>query len=108
MTPGAPDDRAHPHPLLPGATPATIHTWLATAEDRAGFVAEYDDALERARRELDISGVHEVIERWRRVALLQSDPAGFRHVVRYAAELATGAASPDDEPLEVTRRKAGI
>ncbi|WP_433798418.1 DUF6247 family protein [Actinomycetospora sp. CA-084318] len=108
MTTGAADDRARPHPLRPGATPATIRAWLATDEDRAGFVAEYGDALERARRELDISGVHEVIERWRRVALLQSDPAGFRHVVRYAAEQATGVPPSEDEPLEVTRRRAGI
>jgi hypothetical protein len=108
MTTGAADDRARLHPLRPGATPATIRTWLATDEDRVAFVTEYDDALDRARRELDISAVHEVIERWRRVALLQGDPAGFRHVVRYAAEQATGTPSPEDEPLEVTRRKAGI
>ncbi|WP_018334080.1 DUF6247 family protein [Actinomycetospora chiangmaiensis] len=97
-----------PHPLLPGATPATIRAWLATDEDRARFLEEYATALDRARDELDLAAVHETIEEWRRIAVLQTDPAGFRRTVRYAAERATGRPSPEDEPLAVTRAKAGI
>ena len=105
MTTEAAGDRAGSHPLRPGASPATIREWLATAQDQTRFLAEYGAALDRARRDLDITAVHEVIERWRRVALLHSDPAGFAYLARYAAEQATGTPSPAGEPLEVTRAK---
>lgn len=104
----ASSEQHRPHPLLPGATPATIRSWLATDEDRARFLEEYATALDRAREELDLTAVHDTIEEWRRIAVLQTDPAGFRRTVRYAAEQATGHPSPEDEPLAVTRAKAGI
>ena len=65
------------HPLLPGASPATIRSFLLP-EDRPKFVASYEAALDEARRTLDLTPVHEVIEDWRRVALVQADPARFR------------------------------
>jgi hypothetical protein len=51
---------------------------------------------------------HEVVEPWRRIAVLQTDPAAYRRTLRRAAELATGEPSPDDEPLEVTSARAGL
>jgi hypothetical protein len=48
-----------------------------------------------------------MLEHWRRVAALQADPEVFRRVARRAAELLTGEPSPVDEPLELTRQKAG-
>ncbi|MCY7343768.1 MAG: hypothetical protein LH603_18550 [Pseudonocardia sp.] len=48
------------------------------------------------------------VEHWRRNAVLQSDPAAYRHAVRHAAELLTGQPIPEDEPLDVTRAKAGM
>jgi len=48
------------HPLLPGASPATIRSFLLP-EDRPKFVASYEAALDEARRTLDPTPVHEVI-----------------------------------------------
>lgn len=108
MSTEAASDSAQPHPLMPGASPATVRSWLATDDDRDRFLADYAAALDRARRELDLAAVHEVIEEWRCIAVLQTDPVGFRRTVRYAAEQATGLACPEDEPLAVSRAKAGI
>lgn len=96
-----------PHPLLPGASPATIRDWLLP-EDRDRFVAEYRSALDDARQTLQLAAVQGVVEQWRRIAMAQSDPAGFRKAVRAAAALMTGDGSPEDEPFEVTRAKAGM
>ena len=108
VTAEAASDQAQPHPLLPGASPATIRSWLVTDEDRDRFLEDFAAALDRARDELDLTAVHEALEEWRRIAVLQTDRAGFRRTVRYAAEQATGHPSPEDEPLAVTRAKAGI
>jgi hypothetical protein len=52
--------------------------------------------------------VYEVAERWRGIAILQSDPEAYRRTIRRAAELGTGQPSPDDEALDVTTTKAGL
>jgi len=106
MTAAAHHDRA-PHPLVRGASPAVIRQWLLP-RDAERFVAEYEAALDDARSSLELGGVHDVVERWRRIAVLQTDPEGFRRTVRRAAELATGELSPEDEPLDVTCAKAGM
>lgn len=48
-----------------------------------------------------------MLEHWRRVAALQADPEVFRRIVRRAAQLLAGQAGSEDEPLAVTRQKAG-
>ena len=96
-----------PHPLALGATPAVIRQWLFP-DDAARFVAAYEAALDDARASLDLAGVHEVVERWRGIAILQTDPAAYRRTMRRAAEITTGEPSPDDEPLDVTTSKAGL
>jgi hypothetical protein len=77
-------------------------------EDRAAFDAAYTAALDAARESLDLTTLFETLERWRRVAALQADRENFRRVARRAAELRTGEPVPADEPLSVTRAKAGL
>ncbi|WP_029892578.1 DUF6247 family protein [Nocardia brasiliensis] len=95
------------HPLRPGASPQDIRSALL-ATDRAEFDSAYEQALVAARKSLDLTELFRTLEHWRRTALLQSDRESYRNVVRKAAELITGAAIPEDEPLEVTRAKAGM
>lgn len=95
------------HPLAPGASPWHIRSALLL-EDRAAFETAYGAALDTAREALNLAPVFEVLEQWRRVALLQADPDRFARVARRAAELRTGAPVPADEPLDVTRVKAGM
>ncbi len=95
------------HPLLPGASPQHIRSALMPS-DVGAFDAAYALALDDARRSLDLTDLFRTLEHWRRLAVLQSDPDNYRRVVRRAAELLTGQAIPEDEPLEVTRAKAGM
>lgn len=96
-----------PRSLAAGASPAAIRAGLF-AEDRAQFDAAYGAALDEARRTYELAPVHDVLEEWRRRAILQSDPEAFRRSVRRAAEFFTGKPVPDDEPFEVTRVHAGL
>lgn len=95
------------HPLGRGATPEAIHAALLEP-DRSRFRLAFAEALDRAKHDLDLTPVFDTLEDWRRLAVAQSDPHGWRHAVRKAAELATGSVPPVDEPLEVTRRTAGF
>ncbi|TCO57066.1 DUF6247 family protein [Actinocrispum wychmicini] len=95
------------HPLRPGASPHDIRAALLS-EDRAKFDTEYERALGDARESLDLTELFKTLERWRRAALIQQDPQDFRRVVRRAAELLTGEPVPADEPLSVSRAKAGM
>lgn len=70
--------------------------------------AAYTDALDAARGTFDLTMLFETLERWRRIAALQADRGNFQRVVRRAAELRTGEPVPADEPLSVTRAKAGL
>lgn len=93
--------------MLPGASPAAIRDGLMAA-DRELFAAAYEAALTESRRSLDLTDLFRTLEHWRRIAVLQSRPDDYRRAVRRAAELLTGTPSPDDEPLEITRAKAGM
>jgi Family of unknown function (DUF6247) len=95
------------HPLRRGASPRAIRAALLPA-DRTTFEAAYEAALTESRESLDLTGLFTMLEHWRRVAVLQSDPEGYRRVVRRAAGALTGEEIPADEPLEVTRAKAGM
>ncbi|MDN5914822.1 MAG: DUF6247 family protein [Pseudonocardia sp.] len=105
MTAARPDPSSHP--LAGGASPVVIRRWLRRP-DAERFVAEYRSAMDVARVALELGAVLDVIERWRRIAVLQTDPAAYRRTMRRAAGLATGESSPEDEPLEVTSAKAGL
>lgn len=95
------------HPLRSGASPRAIRAALLPA-DRVRFDVAYEAALAESREKLDLTGLFKTLEHWRRVAVLQSDPEGYRQVVRRAAEALTGEEIPADEPLELTRTKAGM
>ena len=94
-------------PLLPGATPGAIREALLP-EDRTKFDAAYERALAVARETLDLGELFRELQSWRRQAVLQRDPEGFRTLVRRAAELLTGEPVPEDEPLAVTRARADL
>lgn len=94
-------------PLLPGAAPAAIRDALLP-DDRAAFETAYQQALTRARDELDLTELFKVHEHWRRLALLQRDPTRFVSIARRAAERLTGVPMAEDEPLAQTRHRAGI
>ena len=95
------------HPLLPGASPAAIRDGLLPS-DRGRFDEAYEAALLESRRSLDLTDLFRTLERWRRLAVMQSRPDEYRRAVRRTAELLTGSPSPDDEPFEVTRAKASM
>lgn len=100
-------DAPSPRSLAAGASPAAVRAGLF-AEDRTQFDAAYGAALDEARRTYELGPVHDVVEEWRRRAILQSDPEAFRQSVRRAAEFFTGTPVPDDEPFEITRAHAGL
>ncbi|MDL5160591.1 DUF6247 family protein [Actinomycetospora termitidis] len=89
--------------LAPGAAPEVIREYLLPA-DRERF----DAALSDARAGGGEDRIWNCVERWRGIAVLQADRRRFRRLARQIAERTTGVASPDDEPLEVTRAKAHI
>lgn len=60
------------------------------------------------RETLELTALFETLERWRRIAALQADRDNFRRVVRRVAALRIGEPVPKDEPLPVTRAKAGL
>lgn len=95
------------HPLAPGASPAAIRAALLP-EDRSTFDTAYSAALDEARASLDLTELLDLVESWRRIAALQADRQNFARVARRAAELRTGEPVPADEPLSVTRAKAGL
>lgn len=95
------------HPLRRGASPQAVRRALRP-EDQPRFDEAYRRALTTASEQLDLTELHFTVEQWRRVAAMQSDPEGFTHAVRRAAELTSGAPVPKDEPLEITRARAGM
>lgn len=105
--PHADDPAPRRHPLAPGASPAAIRAALLP-EDRGTFDAAYSAALDEARASLDLTALLDLVESWRRIAALQSDRKNFARVARRVAELRTGEPVPADEPLSVTRAKAGL
>jgi uncharacterized small protein (DUF1192 family) len=101
------DEPASGHPLRKGASPGAIRSALLP-EDQGDFDADYEKALAGAWTSRDLTELFTVLERWRRLAVLQSEPEVFRRVARRAAELHTGTPRPQDEPLSVTRAHTGI
>jgi Family of unknown function (DUF6247) len=102
------DEQPHTgDPLLPGAAPAAIRDALLP-EDGAAFETAYQLGLIRAREDLDLTELFQTLEHWRRLAVLQRDPARFSSIARRAAERLTGDPVPEDESLAQTRRRAGI
>lgn len=89
---------------VPGASPRDIRAAL-WPEYRAEFDESYRRALREAEHSLDLNALHEVIEIWRRRAVLTRDRSEHRRAVRQAVALLTGEAPPEDEPVEVTEAR---
>lgn len=101
------DESGSKHPLAPPASPAAIREALLPS-DTGKFDDDYAAALESARGELDLQPVFDMLEQWRRIAILQRDPENFRRIVVRVAEHMTGEPVPPEEPFEVTRQHAGL
>ncbi|GLZ45859.1 hypothetical protein Acsp06_20440 [Actinomycetospora sp. NBRC 106375] len=104
------DEPADPaaHPLSKGASPDAIRASLAGPDDRAEFDAALAAALDEVKASLDLTELFRMLDQWRRIAVLQSDPERFRRVARRAAEVNIGRPGPEDEPLAEARGDAGI
>lgn len=85
-------------PLLEGAGPRAIRAALL-AEEREEFDRAYRRALAEAADTLELAGVLEVLEHWRRRAIISADPQAYRRMLRRAAQMLSGAEVPEDEPL---------
>lgn len=97
-------DSALPPLPLPGATPREVRAALRP-EYREQFDQDYRAALDNAAQTLELGDVLDTVEHWRTRAWITRDPAEHRRVVRRAAELLTGQAPPEGEPVAVTEAR---
>jgi len=99
------------HPLLPGASPAAIRAALLP-QDREPFDAAYEEALVQARESLDLTELFKATGALASRSTVAKQPRGLSTgrtpVVRQAAEAVTGQPVPENEPVEVTRARAGL
>ena len=95
-------DQAHPIPAIPplpeGAGPRAIRAALI-AEEREVFDQEYRQALAEAAETLELAGMLDTLEHWRRRAIMSADPQAYRRMLRRAAYLLSSEDGPEDEPL---------
>lgn len=93
-------------PSLPraGASPRIVRAALHP-EYREAFDRAFRESLEEAARELDLQGVHDTVESWRRRASITRDRDQHRRVVREAVDSLTGQAPPADEPTVVSESR---
>ena len=97
-------DSALPPLPLKGAPPSEVRAALHP-EYREEFDQDYRDALAEAGRTFDLTGIHEVVEHWRRRSWITRDRDSHRRMVRRAAELLTGTEPPENEPVAVTEAR---
>lgn len=92
----------HPIPAIPplpqGAGPRAIRAALL-AEEWEEFDQAYRRALAEAADTLELVGVLDMLEQWRRRAIISADPQAYRRMLRRAAQLLSGEQVPEDEPL---------
>jgi hypothetical protein len=74
-------------------------------EYRDAFDQDYQASLAEAGRSLDLTGVHDTLEHWRRRSWTTRDRQEHRPVVRRAVEPLTGQQPPTDEPPSVTEAR---
>jgi hypothetical protein len=105
MSATASDEGSAMAPLpLRGAAPREIRAALHP-EFREQFDQDYQQALAEAGRSLDLTGLHEVVEHWRRRSWITRDREKHRRLVRRATELLTGREPPADESVAVTEAR---
>lgn len=98
------DGPALPPLPLPGATPRAIRAALHP-EYREDFERDYQAALAEAGRSMDLAGVHDTVEHWRRRSWITRDRHEHRRLVRRAAQLLTGVEPAADEPVAITEAR---
>ncbi len=98
------EDSALPPLPLVGASPWEIRAALHP-EYRDAFDRDYQAALVEASRSLDLAGMHDTVEHWRRRSWITRDRQEHRRVIRRAVELLTGHEPPADEPVLVTEAR---
>jgi hypothetical protein len=79
-------------------------------EEAGDFDREYRAAMALATESLDLTGVLQLLERWRRVAESSRDAEAHRRMLRNA-ELLRNASTASDvaaEPWSVTRDRLGL
>jgi Family of unknown function (DUF6247) len=102
------DDKADKrHPLARGARPVDIRAALR-GEDQVEFDEALSAATDRFRESLDFSELFAVLDQWRKIAVLQSDPERFTRIARRAAELNTGRPPAPDASVAELRAQAGV
>lgn len=74
---------------LPASTPSGVRSALAGG-DRVEFEREYRAALAQAGVDFELTQVHDVVERWWRVAVLSADPAAHQRMQGAVADLRAG------------------
>ena len=92
----------HPIPAIPplpeGAGPRAIRAALL-AQEQEEFDQAYRRALAEAAETLELAGVLDTLEHWRRRAIMSADPQAYRRMLCRAARLLSGDDVPEDEPL---------
>ena len=78
---------------LPVRSPAGVRSALV-GDDRSVFEDDYRAALARASEDFDLTPIHEVVERWWRVAALSADPAANKRMLNAVADLRAGRPVP--------------
>ncbi len=92
-------------PRLPdGSSPTAIRAALL-AEEREEFDRDYRGALAEATDSLDLTGVLDILERWRCRAIVSADPTAYRNGLRRAAQLLSGEDMPEGESLAAVKER---
>ena len=95
-----------PDALLPARMPAGIRTALA-GQDRTDFERGYQAALARAGTDFDLTPIHELLDHWWQIAVLQADRAAHQRTLDAAAALRAGHPVPST-PWAQVRAELGI
>jgi hypothetical protein len=97
-------------PAVPAADPVAIRACLTSAV-AAEFDAEWEHVLEAAKRSKDLTGVHELLAKWRQFAYGELlEPGRYFRVLAAAAQAqaagrpVAGAASADDVRALIQQR----
>src|SRR5918999_6582491 len=91
------------------ASPAEVRAALIP-EEAAEFDQQWREAMGRATETLDLSGVLETLDSWRRVARLTAAAGAEAHrqMYRRVAAKLTGGHIPADESLSRTKARLGL
>jgi Family of unknown function (DUF6247) len=76
-------------------------------EEAGDFDREFRAAMTQATETLDLTGVLDLLERWRRVARSSRDERAHRRMVEHADRL-TGGDDVATEPWAATRARLGL